>query len=197
MAETNNEQTQEVQQEVQTETKAPETQELSAKELNDKLQDALTEMARLKRAQEKAASEAADYKKKWKESLSASEQASMEKAEAEAQREEQFNQLLRENTINRIEKNYLGLGWTPDEAARMAVAEVDGDIDTKAKILGEVDARKKKEYEAEFIRTRPDVNIGGGSGVSYTKEQFDNMGIVERTKLKRENPAEYDRLMKL
>lgn len=197
MAETNNEQTQEVQEQTVQEQPKAEPQELSAKELNDKLQDALTEMARLKRAQEKAASEAADYKKKWKESLSASEQASMEKAEAEAQREEQFNQLLRENTINRIEKNYLGLGWTADEAARMAVAEVDGDIDTKAKILAEVDSRKKKEYEAEFLKNRPDVNIGGGSGVSYTKEQFDAMGVVERTKLKRENPAEYERLMKL
>lgn len=197
MAETNNEQAQEVQQEVQEQPKTPETQEPSARELNEKLQEALTELAKVKRNQEKAASEAAEYKKKWKESLSASEQASMEKAEVEAQRDEELKQLRRDNSINKVEKNYLAMGWTADEASRMAIAEVDGDIDTKVKIMAEVDARKKKEYEAEFIRNRPDVNIGGGSGVSYTKEQFDKMGVVERTKLKRENPAEYDRLMKL
>ena len=157
----------------------------------------MTEIAKLKRAQEKAASEAADYKKKWKESMSATEQASLEKAEKEAEREEQFQQLMRENTINRIEKQYLAMGWTADEASRMATAETDGDIDAKVKIMAEVDARKKKAYEAEFLASRPDVNIGGGNGQSYTKEQFDAMSPTQRTKLFRENRAEYDRLMAL
>lgn len=198
MAEVNTEQTQEqTEQTTAPEQKKEETSVPSVKELNDKLQDALTEMAKLKRGLDKASGEAAEYKRKWKESLSASEQASMEKAEVEAQRDEELKQLRRDNSINKVEKNYLAMGWTADEASRMAIAEVDGDIDTKVKIMAEVDARKKKEYEAEFIRNRPDVNIGGGSGVSYTKEQFDKMGVVERTKLKRENPAEYERLMKL
>ena len=185
--------------ETTTETKPnPEPKpETDIKVLNEQLQSAMTEIAKLKRAQEKAASEAADYKKKWKESMSATEQASLEKAEKEAEREEQFQQLMRENTINRIEKQYLAMGWTADEASRMATAETDGDIDTKVKIMAEVDARKKKAYEAEFLASRPDVNIGGGNGQSYTKEQFDAMSPTQRTKLFRENRAEYDRLMAL
>lgn len=194
MEETNVTQQEEVVEEVKAETvedvKEPETKEPS-------IQDLMTEIARLKRQADKASSEAADYKKKWKSSMSEAEKASMEKAEKEAAREEEFNQLKRENNINRLEKSYLQLGFTPDEAARMAVAETDNDQEAKIKIMSEVDGRKKKAYEAEFLASRPDVNIGGGSGKTITKEQFDAMNPVELTALKRENPAEYDRLMGL
>lgn len=161
------------------------------------IQDLMTEIARLKRQADKASSEAADYKKKWKSSMSESEKASMEKAEKEAAREEEFQQLKRENAINKLEKQYMLLGFTADEASRMAVAEADNDQDAKIKIMSEVDDRKKRAYEAEFLASRPDVSIGGGSGKSITKEQFDAMNPVELTALKRENPAEYERLMKM
>jgi hypothetical protein len=61
--------------------------------------------------------------------------------------------------------------------------------------MSEVDGRKQKEFEEKFYASRPNVNVGGGTGVSISKEQFDAMDPVELTKLKRENPAEYDRLM--
>ena len=161
------------------------------------VQELMTEIAKLKRQADKASSEAAEFKKKYRESLSEVEKASMEKAEKEAAREEEFNQLRRENAINRLEKQYMQLGFTADEAARMAVAETDGDQETKIKIMSEVDGRKKKQYEAEFFASRPDVNVGGSAGNTVTKEQFDAMGPIELTKLKRENPTEYDRLMKM
>ena len=57
---------------------------------------------------------------------------------------------------------------------------------------------QKKTWESEFLASRPDINIGGGSNAnSYTKEQFDKMTLIERTKLKRENEAEYQRLLAL
>lgn len=186
-------QDQETQQtETKTEPKKPETKN---EEVN--VQDLMLEVAKLKRQVDKASSEAADWKKKYKASLDETEKASMEKAEAEALKDEELNQLRRENTMNKIEKSYLAMGWTADEASRMATAEVDGDFDNKAKIMAEVDARKKKDFESEFLASRPDVNIGAGNGQTYTKEQFDKMSPVERTTLKRENEAEYRRLMAL
>ena len=161
------------------------------------VQELMTEIAKLKRQADKASSEAAEFKRKYRESLSEVERASMEKAEKEAAREEEFNKLLRENSINRLEKQYMALGFKEEEASRMAVAEADGDQDVKIKIMKEVDERKKKDFEKEFFASRPDVNVGGGSGATVTKEQFDAMNPVELTKLKRENPAEYDRLMKM
>lgn len=183
------------QEEVKEETKTEVKQE-TKKENEPSIQELMTEIAKLKRASDKAASEAAEYKKKYRESLNEVERASMEKAEKEAQREEEFNQLRRENNINRLEKQYMQLGFTSEEAARMAIAEADGDQESKIKIMSEVDGRKKKEYESEFLAKRPDVNVGG-AGSTVTKEQFDNMDPVELTKLKRENPAEYERLMKM
>jgi len=161
------------------------------------IQDLMTEIAKLKREKDKASSEAAEFKKKYRESLSEVEKASEEKAEQEAQRDEQFKQLLRENTINKIEKSYLAMGWTADEASSVAIAEADGDFDTKVKIMAQVDARKKKEYEADFLKSRPELNFGTGDGKTYTKEQFDKMSPTELTKLKRENEAEYNRLISL
>ena len=178
--------------ETKPETKKPETKN---EEVN--VQDLMLEVAKLKRQVDKASSEAADWKKKYKASLDETEKASMEKAEAEALKDEELNSLRRENTMNKIEKSYLAMGWTADEASRMATAEVDGDFDNKAKIMAEVDARKKKDFESEFLASRPDVNIGAGNGQTYTKEQFDNMSLSERSKLFEENKAEYDRLNSL
>jgi len=188
-----------VQEQETKETKTEETKSKTAekKEPEVNVQDLMNELAKLKREKDKAASEAADFKKKYRESLSEVEKASMEKAEKEAARDEELTQLRREVTINRMEKTYMQLGFTSDEAARMAVAETDGDQEAKIKILSEVDGRKKKQLEQEFFASRPDVNIGGASGTSYTKEQFESMDVIARSQLFEENPTEYNRLMKL
>ena len=156
------------------------------------VQELLNRIATLERKADKASAEAADYKKKWKESLSSQEQASVEKAEAEAEREEKFNQLLRENSINKLEKTYLGLGYLAEEAEKMAAAEFDGDLEAKTKIMREVDARKKKEFEAEFLKSRPDINAGaGGENPNISKEAFEKMGYLERVDFKHKYPETY------
>lgn len=167
-------------------------QNQQAAEVNFSEQELMNEIAKLKRTNSKLSAEAGEWRKKYQATLSEKEQASMEKAEQEAQREEEFKRLKRENAINSYEKSYLGQGWTAEEASRMAVAEVDGDFDGKMKILAEVDARKSKQVMADFLKTRPDIQYGTGS--SITKEQFDKMSLAELTKLKRENPNEYERL---
>ena len=156
------------------------------------VQELMNELAKLKRTNDKLASESKEWRKKYQATLSEQEKASEEKAEREAEREEKYQALLRENTINKIEKSYLGQGWTADEASRVAVAEADGDFEAKMKILSEVDARKSKQALAEFLKSRP--NIQYGTGQSITKDQFDKMSLTELTKLKRENPKEYERL---
>lgn len=161
-------------------------------DIQAQLQALMVENAKLKRATDKATSEASDYKKKWKASLSEVEQASFERAEEQARKEEQFQQLLRENQINKAEKDYLRLGYTAEESAKMAVAEIDNDFDAKIKIMAEVDARKRKEYEAEWLRSRPAVSAGdGGENPNITKAQFDAMGYTERVNFKNKYPETY------
>lgn len=166
-----------------------------AKHTEEDVQRLMTELAKAKRERDKISSEAAEYKKKWRESLSEVEAANMEKAEKEAAREEEFNKLKRENSINRLEKTYLAMGWTPDEAQRMATAETDNDFDTKLKVMAEVDERKKKEMEKTILASYGNVNVGATGSTSYTVEQFGKMSIAERSKLYSENREEYNRLV--
>lgn len=176
----------------QVEKKATEKPEKKETDSTPDMQELLNRIATLERKADKASAEAADYKKKWKESLSSQEQASLEKAEKEAEREEKFNQLLRENNINKLEKTYLGLGFTASEAEKMAIAEADSDIEAKTAVLKAVDERKHKEYEAEFIKSRPDINAGaGGENPNISKADFEKLGYLERVSFKQKYPQTY------
>ena len=132
-------------------------QQLSAEE---QLQQLMVENIKLKKAQERAASEAADYKKKYNATLTDKQRADQEKAEKEAEREEQFNKLLKENTVTKYEKNFLALGYSEDLANKAAVAQYDGDTESLFKIQSEFQQKLIKDREAEWLKNRPDVQAG-------------------------------------
>ena len=56
--------------------------------------------------------------------------ANAQKAEKEAERQEQFDELLKENTVNKLSKNFLKLGYPEDKAEEAANAQYDGDTET-------------------------------------------------------------------
>lgn len=164
------------------------------------VQELMVEMAKLKKAQERAASEAAEYKKKYNATLSEKEKIDVEKAEKEAEKEERFKALERENHINKLEKGYLAMKYTADEASRMAVAEADGDLEAKMKIMAEVDARKQKEIEQEIRRSIPEPNFGvGNEEPAFTKEEFDKIvktsGYNKLREIKEKYPETYKKYM--
>ena len=175
--------------------KPVETPELDKKHSEEDVQKLMTELAKARRDRDKASTEAAEFKRKYRESLSEVEQANMEKAEREAAREEEFKALKREVEINRLEKTYLAMGWTADEASRMATAEADGDMDAKLKVMTEAQERQKKDLEKNILASYGNVNVGASGSSTVTPEQFEKMSIAERTALFRENKAEYDRLV--
>jgi len=158
------------------------------------IQKLMNDYAKLKRAFDKTSSELAETKKSLKEKMTEQEIASQEKAEAEAKREEEFEFYKRKDKIHETEKAYLKLGYTADEAERIAVAEADNDFETRTKIMKEVEDRKVKELEAKFYADRPDVNAGSGSDV-VTKEKFDQMSLVEKSKLRASDPEAYERFI--
>lgn len=179
-----------------TDDKKPvETPENDKKHSEEDVQKLMTELAKARRDRDKASSEAAEFKKKYRESLSEVEQANMEKAEREAAREEEFKALKREVEINRLEKTYLAMGWTADEASRMATAEADGDMDAKLKVMTEAQERQKKDLEKNILASYGNVNVGASGSSTVTPEQFEKMSVAERSNLFRENKAEYDRLV--
>lgn len=118
----------------------PEPQ-LSAEE---QIQALMLENAKLKKAQEKAASEAADYKKKYNATLTDAQKAAQEKAEKEAERQEQFDKLLKENTVNKLSKNFLKLGYPEDKAEEAANAQYDGDTEALSQKCRKALSSRKK-----------------------------------------------------
>lgn len=175
-------------------TASPESEE---KKNEPTVQELMVELAKLKRAQEKAASEASEYKKKWKESLSDQEQASMEKAEAQAKKDEEFESLKRQVRVNELTENFMDLGYSKDIARKAANAQADGDTQTLLEIQKVFQEQQKKAWEQEFLKNRPEIATGNGTSQAISKEQFDKMTLVEKSKLKRENEAEYNRLLAL
>lgn len=162
-----------------------------------KVQEMLVEMAKQKRAIDKLTKENKELTQKYRATLSEKEQASLEKAEAEAQRNEEFESLKRQVRVNELTENFMDLGYSKDLAKKAATAQADGDTDTLLDIQKQFNDAQKKSWEAEFYKNRPELRAGNGEGAAVTKEQFEAMSLAERTKLKRENKAEYDRLIAL
>lgn len=116
--------------------------------------------AKLKKANDKATSEAASYKKQLREKQTAEEIALQEKAEKEAEREEQFQKLLRENTITKFEKNFLALGYPADLAAKAATAQCDNDTDELFSIQQTFIEEKEKTMKADWMKSMPNPPAG-------------------------------------
>lgn len=167
------------------------------KNANEQLQATLVELSKLKRQLDKVSSEAADYKRKYRETMTEQEKASAEKAEAEAKRQEEFEDMKRRLAINDLMNEYMDRRFPKDMAQKIATARFDGDNDTVNAIEKEMDEIKRKEWEAEFYKKMPEINAGIGGTKQVTKEQFDNMTLIEKSKLKRENEEEYKRLIAL
>ena len=167
------------------------------KTLNEQLQGALVELAKLRRQLDKTSSEAADYRKKWKESLTETERASQEKAEAEAKKQEEFEYMKKALRINELTENFMDLGYSKEMAKRAATAQAENDTESLLEIQKQFQDAQRKEWEQDFLKSRPEIAAGTGSTPQISKEEFDNMTLIEKSKLKRENEAEYKRLLAL
>lgn len=124
----------------------------------------LAEQKRLKAAIDKAASEAADYKKKYRATLSEKEQLDMEKAEREAQKDAELERLRRENTINKMAKSFIGMGYTEEQALKASEAQLDGDYDELFRIQQAFLSARDKQKEAEWMKKMPTPPAGNGDG---------------------------------
>jgi hypothetical protein len=132
-------------------TPTPEPQ-LTAEE---QLVKALAEQKRLKSAMDKAASEAADFKKKYRATLDEKERLDLEKAEREAQRDAELQALKHENTVNKMAKSFIGMGYTEDQAIKAATAQLDGDYDEFFRIQNAFQTGRDKAREAEWMKKAP------------------------------------------
>lgn len=144
-----------------------------------------------KSANDKLSKESADYKRQLRAKQTAEEQQAEEQAEAQRIRDEQFEEMKARLNRSEAEKAYKSV--TDEKMVESLIDAVsDADHSAIANILEKYASVKVKEAQAEWMKSRPRVNMGGEVGI--TKEQFDAMSMAEKSKLYRENKAEYDRL---
>ena len=161
------------------------------------VQELLVEVAKQKRAIDKLTKENGELTKKYRATLSEQEQASLQKAEEQAKHDEEFESLKKQVHVNELTENYMDLGYSKDLAKKAATAQVDGDTESLLEIQKQFNETQQKKWEADFLKKMPAINTGNGGSNAITKEQFDKMTLVEKSKLRRENKAEYDRLIAL
>lgn len=149
------------------------------------------EYDRLKSALDKALKEKGEVTKQLRAKQSDDERLMAEKAEADRVRDEELEMLKAELNRNKAVNAYKSV--SDDKMVETLIDAVsNADHNAIANILNKYADAKVKEAQAEWQKSRPRVNLGGEGGI--TKEQFNAMSMAEKSKLFRENKAEYDRL---
>ena len=177
-----------------TENIEPQTEPAGNKELLKQIADLKAELNRNKKARDKALSEAGEYKKQLRAKMTADEQAEIERQEAEAERKAYVESLESYKKKSEATARYALQGMNQDMAKQAADAEISGDMDLLADIQRKHAQQMVKDAQAEWLKSRPEINTGGGNS-NITQEQFDKMNMIQRTKLYNESPDVYRALL--
>lgn len=149
---------------------------------------------RYKNSIDKSRSENKALKDQLRAKMTVDEQAEIDKKEAEERQKEYIASLEKFKNVAEAKARYALQGMSSDMAEQAANAEINGDMDELASIYKRHTEQVVKARESEWLKSRPQANVGGG-GVTVTKEEFENMNMIERTKLFREHPDVYKALL--
>ena len=134
---------------------------LSAEE---KLQQLQLENIKLKKAVDNASKDASGWKEKYRSTLSENEKLAQQKADDEAKKDAELQALRKESAVSKFEKNFLGLGYTAEQAQKAAEAQYEGDTDMLFTIQQQAQTAMLKNAESDWLKSRPQVNTGNGDG---------------------------------
>lgn len=163
----------------------------TVEELMEQLKQANADRDKYKSANDKLSKEAAESKRALRAKQTAEEQEAEAKAEAERATQEEIKSLREELNHNKAVNAYRLI--SDEKMIESFINAVsDADHTAIANVMEKYATAKVKEAQAEWLKSRPQLNMGGDGAI--TKEQFDNMSLQEKSKLYRENKAEYDRL---
>lgn len=163
----------------------------TVEELMEQLKQANADRDKYKSANDKLSKEAAESKRALRAKQTAEEQEAEAKAEAEKATQEELRSLREELNHNKAMNAYRSI--SDDKMVENLIEAVsDADHNAIASIMEKYATAKVKEAQTEWLKSRPRVNAGGDG--QMTKEQFNSLSLAEKSKLYRENKAEYDRL---
>lgn len=148
----------------------------TVEELMEQLKQANADRDKYKSANDKLSKEAAENKRALRAKQTAEEQEAEAKAEAEREVQEELENLRKELNHNKAVNAYKSVS---DEkmVENLIDAVSDADHNAIANIMEKYATAKVKEAQAEWLKSRPQVNAGQYS--SMTKEQI--MAISDRS----------------
>ena len=170
-------------------TTEPATTQPTVEELMAQLASERAEKEKYKNASDKASSEAANYKKQLRSKQTAEEAEAEAKAEAERLQKEKYEEMSKELDHIKAVSAYKSIS-TEDAVEKLIDAVADGDHSAIAAIIQKEIKAAVAVKEAEWMKSRPPINTGGGDN-AISKEQFNKMKYQERVEFKSKNPELY------
>lgn len=170
-------------------TTEPATTQPTVEELMAQLASERAEKEKYKNASDKANSEAANYKKQLRSKQTAEEAEAEAKAEAERLQQEKYEEISKELDHIKAVSAYKNIS-TEDAVEKLIDAVADGDHSAIAAIIQKEIKAAVAVKEAEWMKSRPPINTGGGDN-AISKEQFNKMKYQERVEFKSKNPELY------
>ena len=168
--------------------------EPSVTELLAQVAQLRTEQAKTKNALDKALREKGEITKQLRAKQTAEEIAEETRQAEAAEREQHVKDLEHQVKMHQATERYLGMGMSKELAENTAEAELNGDMDLVVANCNKNTQAAIKAAQAEWLKSRPPVNSGTGTSGGITQEQFNNMSIAEKTKVRRNDPELYERL---
>ena len=140
------------------------------------------ENARNKAALDKQMKANGELTKQLRAKMTAAEQEAEEKKAREEEQKQLINDLTDFKKRAEAKDRYLLMGMSAEFAKKAADAEVKGDMDTLASVMKQYNDYSLKAQQAEFLKNRPDINVGHGEEneiTSLEKEIAAAMGVSE------------------
>jgi hypothetical protein len=146
--------------------------------------------ARNKTALDKALKEKGEITKLYRAKQTAEEQEAEAKKEAEEQQKSYIAELETFKKTAEAKARYALQGMSEELAVKAAEAEIDGDMDALATIQKQYTETLIKQREAEWMKSRPQIQSGGDES-DISKAEFSKMGYQQRVEFKQKNPELY------
>ena len=141
-----------------------------------------------------AISERDDFKTKYTDTLTEAQKAEQENIE----RENHYKAIEKQNSVYRytekLSSSIKDKTVLTEVATLMADGKFDDAIDKQNAYLALATAELEKQIKDDLMKQNPQAQAQNGGAGSITKEQFDAMGVAERTKLYKEQPELYKQL---
>lgn len=158
-------------------------------------EDYSSELERYKNAVSKANSEAAMWKKKYNAFLSEEERKKNEAEEEMNKIREELETLRKEKLESDHRAKLIALGYDENLATETAKALINGETEKVFAAQKKHQEVLEKKIRADVLKDTPKPKAGSGTKPEITKEQFDEMGYIERVKLFNDNPELYKELI--